>query len=340
MFPISEWADTNKDNKVQTEELIPNKYADEGLRAMIQRTIDDSYRPLLRTIDKNRDGLSEKEILSYMSSPKLGSIDKVNLDGVLSDLVKTGTSKVKGIPLMFVDAQRVPQKLKAVLSGHILDLARMGGSAGHVGLSYSDGKFGGPTIDGSKKYGVVIVSPAVMDRLKQGPEMREIIKNIVLYHEMVHLKQYFSGREDKAGALFYLLAVIAADNPKMMDMNMLKQISHDTEEALSELEAYRLTLIKASKMKVDNEGLLNACRETNRRFLNLNEIINAYRNVFKLQDIAGHYEKEKEMAFSKKDAEKLNLWLEKIPEADMFKKMNLRLYPDLTNEKKKEIFGK
>lgn len=219
LFPYSGWRDINRDARIQLEEISP--------------PLRSGYAQLLNRIDLNGDGVCYEEMRSYMSAGYEIDPDR-NISVIYDDLVSKGAHQLEDAPVLIVMDDMVPEGIRSMAFYSGKSEVIKGGAIITFGISKNGTYSPLPVFEGSKKFCLI-----VFPKERTLPITRRYVESMIS-HELVHARQYISGRRSELDSIYYLMH----RSGKFSEQRALL-VSTSLSSALGEIEAFFHELEKA-----------------------------------------------------------------------------------------------
>jgi len=298
LFPYTQWDDSDKNGRVSMSELRPlPAIKDPKIIAGVTSEIEGYYRPMIKHLDKNGDGMSFEEVKQGFF-PQEYNYD-MDYDEAAKKLLSEGIYRVSGRPIMFVTQGTLPKEIKSLeYYQKLVSPAIEAGMCKTMRVAFVDGRFDYAPFLTKEAFSVVYISPRYIQEAKEKDPKK--LANI-LRHEMVHVKQDLTGRSDEAEGLSTLIARrMDLPNEQILEDLMGLCVGND----IMELEAYKVTIRDYLSQKNTAE-IKETCAKINIYFSSLNYMLSILRKA-EMPDMIGLIDRMRGEALSDAEIEEIN----------------------------------
>lgn len=222
LCPQSPWVDSNKNNRVELNELS---------------YVNASTLDIFNVLDVDSNGISLDEIRSY-SSPD--SVVDINMDTsvIYQALKNSGCYRLANVPVEFITSDKLPEEVKKLAVYKTLPKMLGDGKLVTLAFSETEGHIGRSTTRGSDKLCLVVVP---CDTLEY--DTKENFQWLIT-HELIHARQYLSGKRIEFFSLSKFMNRIGK-----FDESYSNETAEKAALSLCEIEAWKINLKNALSSK-------------------------------------------------------------------------------------------
>ena len=316
LFKSCEWKDNNGNARIDRDELSPAKAPSRDARP--------AATDIFGEIDKNGDGISLDEIRDY-SQVKEKSAADIDTTKILDSLKNLGIYEDQHLPVIITDQNHILESLSLLPIWPAVQSNIDQGNGISLAVSLKNGRILGSRIKGAEKYSVVIFPDTIIQG--QGKE----IAAEALKHELVHVDQYLSGKQDEYIALTQL--VTKRDD---IEKNVRDFVETELERSLEEIEAYA-TNLESSLVRQDIREVKKNARLANYFISRLNVCRGIFQKLAKddLHLVSGAFDE----ILPQQKADSINTKLAELAKISAADKDQFTIDRDISVQQHRSIYG-
>lgn len=298
LFPYTQWDDSDKNGMVSVPELRPlPAIKDPKIIAGVISEIEGYYRPMIKHLDKNGDGVSFEEVKQGFFPQEYNY--EIDYNEAAQKLLSEGVYKASKCPVMFVTDKTLPQGVKDLEYYREIASADIeAGACKTMRVAFVNGGFDYAQFLTKEAFCIVYIAPKYIREAKEkGPQQ---LMNI-MRHEMVHVRQDLTGRSDEAEGLSTLIAR-RMDFSNEQDLRDFARLGVGND--ILELEAYKTTVRDCLSQKNTSE-IKETCAKINIYFSSLNYMMSILKKAG-VADMAGLIGQMRSEVLSDAEIEEIN----------------------------------